>query len=82
MSVNRLAETVGITAADAFIGNKDKEKERKLMKKAAMVGQKIANYLTSRKHPLRQVLPVGPFLKCYSTRCLRFNIACRVRRLC
>jgi hypothetical protein len=52
------------------------------MKKAAMVGQKIANYLTSRKHPLRQVLPVGPFLKCYSTRCLRFNIACRVRRLC
>jgi len=61
VSVNRLAETVGITTAEAFIGNKDKEKERKRMKKAAVAGQKIANCVKGRKNSLRQVRPAEPF---------------------
>jgi len=59
LSIGRLEETIGITIADAFIGSKDKEKERKCMKKAAMVGQKLANNLKRRKHHLRQALLIA-----------------------
>ena len=59
LSISRLAETVGITVADAFIGSKDKEKERKGMKKAAMVGQKLANDLKRRKNSLRQAMLIS-----------------------
>ena len=65
--MNRLAETVGITAAEAFIGNKDKDKERKRMKKAAVVGQKIANCVKGRKKSLRQVGPAEPFFTACTT---------------
>ena len=57
--VTRLAEVVGITEGDAFIGSKDKEQERKYMKKAAMAGQKLANNLKGRKKHLRQALVVS-----------------------
>lgn len=59
ISIRRLEETVGITIADAFIGSKDKEKERKCMKKAAMVGQKLANNVKRRQNHLRQALLIA-----------------------
>jgi hypothetical protein len=59
VSVAQLAETVGITLEKAFIGSKDKEKERKCMKKAAIVGQKLANHVKGRKNHLRQALLIS-----------------------
>jgi hypothetical protein len=59
ISVARLAEAVGITEADVFLGNKDKEKERKCMAKAAIVGQKVANSLQGRKKYLQQALKIS-----------------------
>ena len=59
ISLTQLAQTVGISSREDLIGSEDQEKEKKMKKKSAIVGQKVADSLKGRQKHLRQALKIS-----------------------